>query len=189
MFLRAWSPGLVPLIVLLAGCSSGTPERKSVTFAAGDKASVDKLTYSIVDTQIFPRLGDESSPRVPQNRFYVVDLSISNGGSSGQPVPGMTLIDDAGKNYEELLDGSGVPHWLGVTRKVAANQTEQGAVIFDAPAGHYKLKLTDETDENDVYVDIPLSFAHEQLANETQGTSEAVTAAGPAVAVPEKKKP
>jgi hypothetical protein len=174
--------------LILAGCSASAPERKSVTFTAGDKASVEKLTYSVVDTQIFPHLGEEASPRVPQNRFYVVQLSVSNAGSEASPIPGMTLVDDSGKTYDELLDGTGVPHWLGVTRKVLANQTEQGSVVFDAPASHYKLKLTDETDPNDVYVDIPLSFAHEQLQNEAQGTSEAVTAAGPAVAVPEKKK-
>ncbi|MDP9170369.1 MAG: hypothetical protein M3N54_07110, partial [Acidobacteriota bacterium] len=54
-------------------------------------------------------------------------------------------------------------HWLGVLRKVGTGQTERGAVVFDAPTGHYKLKLTDETSENEVFVDIPLSFVHEQM--------------------------
>jgi hypothetical protein len=170
---------VLALVTLLAGCSSSpSASRKSVTFAAGDKATVDKLTYSVVDTQIFPRLGDESSPRVPQHRFYVFQLSVSNSGNSDLAIPAMTLLDDSGKNYEELPDGSGVPHWLGVIRKVQANQTEQGAVVFDAPAGHYKLKLTDETDANDVFVDIPLSFAHEQMQNDTQSTSEQATETG-----------
>src|SRR5450755_2237306 len=175
------------LALVFAGCSSSnSPEKKAVTYSAGDKASVDKMTYSIVDTQIFPRLGDEANPRLPQHRFYVVDISVSNAGSADLAIPAMTLIDDAGKNYEELPDGSGVPHWLGVTRRVQSNQTEQGAVVFDAPAGHYKLRLTDDTDANDVYVDIPLSFAHEQMQNEAQSTSEAVTKEGDAVAVPDK---
>jgi hypothetical protein len=184
-----YAPSLFCAALILAGCSSsGGSERKSVTFAAGDKAIVDKLTYSVVDTQIFPRLGDEQSPRVPQSRFYVVQVSVSNSGNSDMAVPGMTLIDDSGKTYQELPDGSGVQHWLGVMRRVQANQTEQGSVVFDAPAGHYKLKLTDETDANDIYVDIPLSFAHEQMQNDTQATSEAVTRAGEAAPVPEKKK-
>jgi hypothetical protein len=100
----------------------------------------------------------------------------------------LTLVDDAGKNYGELPDGSGVPHWLGIVRMVVSNQTETGAVVFDAPAGHYKLRLTDDSDASDVYVDIPLTFAHEQMQNDAQATSEAVTAAGPRVAVPTKKK-
>lgn len=188
MFLRAPSLACISVFLVLAGCSPGAPERKSITFAAGDKASVDKLTYNIIDTQILPRLGDETNPRIPQNRFYVVQVSVSNGGNSDLAVPGMSLIDDSGKPYEELLDGAGLPHWLGVTRKVQANQTEQGTVLFDAPAGHYKLRLTDDTDENDVYVDIPLSFAHEQMQNETQSTSETVAPPTPAVAAPAGKK-
>jgi hypothetical protein len=173
--------------LFLAGCSS-TPERKTVTYSTGDKASVDKLTYSVVDTQIFPHLGDPASPRNPQNRFYVVDLSVSNSGSSDAPIPGMELIDDGGKVYDELADGSGVQRWLGVVRRVQANQTEQGAIVFDAPAGHYKLKLTDDTDASDVFVDIPLSFAHEQMQNDTQSTSEAITAIGGASTPPADKK-
>jgi hypothetical protein len=161
-------------LAFLTACSGSPEERKSVTYRAGDKASVDKLTYSVVDTQIFPHLGDESNPRTPQNRFYVVQISVSNAGGSDAVIPGMTLTDDSGKVYGELTDGTGVPRWLGVSRRVAANQTEAGSVVFDAPAGHYKLRLTDETDPSDVYVDLPLSFAHEQLQNETGTTSDPV---------------
>jgi hypothetical protein len=176
------------LSLTLTACSSGTPVRNSVTFTAGDKASVEQLTYSIVDTQILPRLGDDASPRTPQHRFYLVNFSVSNAGNSDLAIPGMTLVDDSGKAYEELPDGTGVQHWLGVTRRVQSNQTEQGSVIFDAPAGHYKLKLTDDTDANDVFIDIPLSFAHEQMQNDTQSTSEAVTAVSPGGPEPRKKK-
>jgi hypothetical protein len=83
----------------------------------------------------------------------------------------MTLLDDSGKTYNELTDGTGVTRWLGVVRKVDANQTETGSVVFDAPAGHYKLRLTDETDEADVFVDLPLNFAHEQMANDASDTA------------------
>ena len=182
--MRALLPACLVVFFGLAGCS-GSPERKAVTYAAGDKAQVEKLNYSVVDTQIFPRLGDEASPRIPQNRFYIVGISVSNSGNSDQPIPGMSLVDDSGKVYDELTDGSGVPHWLGVVRRVAANQTEQGSVVFDAPTGHYKLKLTDETDPSDVFVDIPLSFAHEQLQNETVGTTD--TGAGTALPPAQKK--
>lgn len=184
--------GLAGLAALfLAGCSPSVPERKSVTFSAGDKAPVDKLTYSVVDTQILPHLGDEANPRMPQHRFYVVQLSVLNSGNTDAIIPGMTLIDDSGKTYDELADGSGVPRWLGVIRKVQPNQTEQGAILFDAPASHYKLKLTDETDPDDVFVDLPLTFAHEQMQNDAQSTSQAVGqsgAAAPGKMEPGKKK-
>jgi hypothetical protein len=78
----------------------------------------------------------------------------------------MTLVDDSGKSYPELADGNGVLHWLGVVRRISPAQTERGVVVFDAPAAHYKLKLTDEADPEDVYIDLPLSFVHEQMSNE-----------------------
>jgi len=172
--------------LLLASCSS-TPVRKSSTYPAGDKATVEKLTYSAIDTQIFPRLGEEPNARNPQNRFYVVRLSVSNSGNEDAPIPAMTLVDDSGKTWEELTDGAGVSGWLGVIRHVSPNQTETGSVVFDAPASHYKLRLTDETDPADVYVDIPLSFAHEQLSHGAEDTSEVVVP-GAAGAGATKKK-
>lgn len=175
------------LAALSAGCS-GTPERKSVTFRAGDKASVDKVTYSVVDSQILPHLGEDASPRVPKSRFYVVQLSISNAGGSEASIPGMVLIDNEGKTYGELTDGTGVQRWLGISRRVAANQTETGSIVFDAPAGNYKLRVSDETDPADVLIDLPLSFAHEQMQNDAQSTSEAVGASGAPVAPPVRKK-
>jgi len=33
--------------------------------------------------------------------------------------------------------------------------------VFDAPPAHYKLRVTDENEENPAYVDIPLSFGAE----------------------------
>ena len=176
--------------VTMAACS-GTPARKTVIFQAGDKATVDKLNYSVVDTQIFTRLGEDPNVRVPQNRFYVVQLSVFNAGTEDAAIPAMSLVDDSGKTYEELTDGNGVARWLGVIRHVSANQTETGTLVFDAPASHYKMKLTDDTDANDVYIDIPLSFAHEQMS-QSSGVPEATDAplipAAPAPPADKKKK-
>jgi hypothetical protein len=188
MSLRASLPAGAILALFLTACS-GTPERKVVTYTVGEKAAVEKLTYSVVDTQILPRLGEDSAPRNPQNRFYIVDLAVSNAANDDLPIPGMALIDDSGKVYDELADGSGVPKWLGVARRVQANQTEQGSVVFDAPAGHYKLRLTDDTDPGDVFVDIPLSFAHEQMQNETSGAQDSATQMdGSQATAPTRKK-
>jgi hypothetical protein len=59
---------------------------------------------------------------------------------------------------------------------VAPAQTERGVVLFDAPAAHYKLRLTEDSDLEDVYIDIPLSFVHEQLRNEPVLVPEAAGA-------------
>jgi hypothetical protein len=146
----------------LTGCSS-TPTRTVKAYQSGEKAEHNKLIYSIVDAQIFTRLGEEPSARSPQNRFYVVQLSVSNSGNKSAPITPMTLVDDTGKVYPELADGTNIPRWLGVVRSVDENQTETGYVVFDAPSAHYKLKLTDDTDDEDVFVDMPLNFLHEQM--------------------------
>jgi hypothetical protein len=157
---RTSLPALLGLLAV--GCSS-TPVRKATVYPAGEKATVEHLTYSVVDSQILPRLGDDANGRTPQNRFYIIQISASNSGNEDAPIPAMTLVDDSGKTYDELTDGAGIPRWLGVIRRVPPNQSETGNIVFDAPAAHYKLRLTDETDANDVYMDIPLTFAHEQM--------------------------
>lgn len=157
---------LILAALLLAGCGSSTPPRQTKMYPAGEKAVSGNLTYTVIDTQIQPRLGSDDSPRNPQNRFYLIQVAVSNGGNQDAPIPAMTLIDDSGQTYPELPDGTGVPEWLGVIRRVSPGQTEHGNVVFDAPAKHMKLKLTDDTDDADVIVDVPLSFTHEQMNNQ-----------------------
>jgi hypothetical protein len=156
---------LTPALILISGCSSTAPKVNRV-FQAGEKAQVGHLTYSIVDVQIHPTLGeDPANPRTPSNRFYTVQVSVSNGGNEDVAIPAMMLMDDAGHAYNELPDGAGVVRWLGMVRRVAPGQTEEGNVLFDAPAAHYRLKLTDETDADEIYADVPLNFVHEVMTN------------------------
>jgi hypothetical protein len=180
------------LFLLLSACSSA-PGRQTKVYQTGEKAAVDKLTYSVIDTQIHPRLGDDpNSPRIPQNRFYVIQISVSSGANADMPIPSLTLVDDAGKTYTEIPDGSGLQHWLGVVRSVSPAQTERGEILFDAPAAHYKLKLSDETDADDVFIDLPLNFVHEQMGNEPAGLDAApppdAPVSGPGAPPPAKKK-
>jgi hypothetical protein len=159
--------------LFLAGCSK-EPKHEARLYSQGEKAQVDKLSYSLVDSQIFPQLGDDSAnARMPQNRFIVVQVSVVNAGNEETSIPGMTLVDDGGQTYNELPDGTGVHQWLGVLRKVAAAQSETGMIVFDAPAKHYRLRLTDEFAPEDVSIDMPLSFIHEQMRNMAPDGSEA----------------
>lgn len=181
--MRFATPFVLVCFILLAGCS-GTATRPSKISAAGEKATVDSLTYSVVDSETLTRLGDEAAPRIPANRFVTVQIAVSNGGNGDVAIPGLTLIGDDGKSYPELADGSGLPQWLGVIRKVAPGQTERGTVLFDAPAAHYRLKLTDETNEGDVFIDIPLSFVHEQMRD----SAAPAESPAPSVLTPPKTK-
>lgn len=152
------------LALALSGCSSLTSKSKPTIYAAGDKATIGPLVYSVTDTVVTQQLGDDpNSARTAQNRFYLVKVSISNSSTEDQPVPAMSLVDDDGQNYSELADGTSVPGWLGVVRKVSPSQTEQGNVIFDAPNRHYRVRLTDPLDEKEVAIDMPLDFVRDQL--------------------------
>jgi hypothetical protein len=152
---------LFPLVLM--GCSTSLKKEAKI-YSIGEKVTIGSLTYSVVDTEIVPQLGDDpATARNPANRFYLIKVSVSNSSNADLPIPAMTLMDDSGQAYNELADGAKVPQWLGVVRKVAAAQTDQGNVVFDAPAKHYRLRLTDETDETEVAIDVPLSYVHEQM--------------------------
>ncbi|HXJ39775.1 MAG TPA: hypothetical protein VNH18_10890, partial [Bryobacteraceae bacterium] len=88
----------LPLCLLLVGCST-TGTRQSKVYQAGEKADHNKLIYSVVDVQILPRLGDEASPRIPQNRFMIVQVSVSSSNNQPSSIPAMYLVDDNGKVY------------------------------------------------------------------------------------------
>jgi hypothetical protein len=170
------------LALLTAGCSRGA-KKESQIFPAGEKVTVGPLVYSVIDNQVLTQLGDDANTaRTPQNRFHVMTISVSNSSSEDTPIPGLTLVDDAGKEYPEAADGTNVPNWLGLVRKVGGAQTEQGNILFDAPAQHYRLRLSDETDATEFSIDVPLTYVHEQM-RDVPATSQPAQP----FAVPQKK--
>jgi hypothetical protein len=176
---------LIAMALLATGCST-VAKKESVVFPAGEKVTVGPLVYSVIDNQVLTQLGDDpGTARTPQNRFYILTISVSNSSSEDTPIPGLTLVDDSGKEYPEAADGSNVPNWLGIVRNAGGAQTEQGNILFDAPAQHYRLRLTDETDSKDLSIDVPLTYVHEQLKEVPQ--TPQTTAVQPFI-IPEKKK-
>jgi hypothetical protein len=159
------APVCVFLLSLAAtGCSHLPSDKQPAIYAFGDKAPVGPLTYTVTDTETTQQLGDDPNvARTAQDRFYLVGISVSNSSADEQTIPGMALVDDQGKSYGELADGANVPNWLGVARKVGVAQIEKGYVVFDAPAKHYRLRLTDPVDEKEIAIDVPLDFVHDQL--------------------------
>jgi hypothetical protein len=153
----------IPFLALAAtGCSVFSSKNKPLVYAAGEKATIGPLVYSVTDTEVTQQLGnDPKSARSAQQRFYLVKVNVSNASTEDKPIPAMTLVDDDGQTYPELADGTGVANWLGVVRKVGPTQTEQGTVAFDAPTKHYRLRLNDPDDEKEIAIDIPITFVHE----------------------------
>jgi hypothetical protein len=120
------------------------------------------LTWNVVDSRIAPRLGDDpASARFPQERFYLVQITVSNEGATDAFIPALALVDDSGKVYNELTDGSGVRDWLGLVRNVKARDQVTGTILFDAPARHYRLRLSEQFTTPEISIDLPLNFTHE----------------------------
>ena len=157
---------LIPILaaitaaLLLSACSrsSSSPAR---TYSMGEKVTSGRIIYTVYETQWMPQLGEGPAARVPQHRFFLVRMTAVNSGSAEVIMPNVTVEDDKGNSYAELQNGDGVPQWVGYLRQVKPAESAQGNLVFDAPPAHYKLRVSDENEENPAYVDIPLSFGAE----------------------------
>ena len=142
------------------GCSSSlSPEVRS--YAMGDRIVLGRLVYSVFETRWLPQIGDGPTARVPQNRFFLIRMSVGTTAAGEILIPNKTIEDDKGNSYAELSNGEGVPQWLGFLRPVTTSGGTVGNALFDAPPAHYKLHLSDENSQETALVDIPLSFRAE----------------------------
>lgn len=89
-------------------------------------------------------------------------MSITNGGAVDSHVSTLALIDDAGQSFNEVADGSGVPDWMGIARKIKPIEFEKGTVAFDVAPKHYKLRVSDETEQIVAYIDLPLNLGADE---------------------------
>jgi len=147
-------------LLIAAGCRS-TGSQSLATFKMGEKVQLGPLVYNITEAEWRAELGADADRRVPANRFLVIRLSITNGGGSDAYVPLLSLIDKDGKEYMELSEVKGVSDWMGVLRQINPAGTEDGRIVFDVPAGPYKLRLTDggrPGEERLAAVEIPLQL-------------------------------
>jgi hypothetical protein len=146
-----------PLLLLIACKRQEAP----VTYPIGEKVLVGHLSYTVFETQWLTQLGDPSSPRIPQNRYFLVRISIANQGSAELVPPNLAIEDDKGHTYPELSNGEAVPQWTGYLRQIKPASSVQGNLVFDAPPGHYKLKVVNEEGSHAAFIDLPFSFNSE----------------------------
>jgi hypothetical protein len=152
-------PSVLTAALLLSAC--GDKAEKLRTYPLGEKVYLGHLVYTAFETQWLTQIPQDPLPRIPQSRFFLVRISAVNSGSDDLIVPGLSLEDDHGKTYEELTNGEGVPQWIGALRQVKPADSVAGNVVFDAPPGHYKMRVTDETSEKASLIDIPLTYGSE----------------------------
>jgi hypothetical protein len=148
------------LLVCLTGCTrQGGAEMR--TYPLGTRVQAGSLLYTVFDTQWFTQLGDGLDARIPEHRFFLIRLSVVNSGGKELMVPPFTLLDEDGNTHSELTNGEKIPMWTGLLRSVRQGETLQGNVAFDVPPRHYKLKISDETEQKSAWIEIPLAFGPE----------------------------
>jgi len=131
--------------ILLLAASACTREKPAMRlYAMGERAEAGPLVYNVLESAWKSQLGESAHLRVPQNRFLLLRLSVTNGSPNQISAPPTTLVSTSGTEYAELTDGEGVDDWLGVLRRLGATETVFGWVLFDAPRGDYQLRVSDD---------------------------------------------
>jgi hypothetical protein len=162
MISRSSFPILLALAVsLLPGCRNLVATRAE--YQMGDKVPAGPLTYNVVEKVWRSQLGENFQMRMPENRFLLITLATTNGGSGEVSVPLLQLEAPDGKIYKEVESGEGVDNWYGLVRTLAAGQTQQGRILFDVPLSSYRLRLSDGDSATGryTYVQIPLQIDDE----------------------------
>ncbi len=139
------------------GCENHGPAR--LEYQMGERVTNGPLTYNVIESRSVSQLGDLLKLRVPQQRFLLISISITNGGGHDVSVPLLSVEGQNRQLYPESENGEGVSNWLGLLRTIPPAQTSQGQVLFDVPLGSYRLRLPDGGEpglEKYVWVQIPL---------------------------------
>ncbi len=152
---------LIPLaaVLTLSGCGGKNNVSTRIDYEMGEKVSVGPLTYNVIESSWRSQLGNEFKMRLPQQRFLVITLSVTNGGGREVAVPMLTLENSNGQSFLESDNGEGIDNWFGILRNLPPAQTQQGRIVFDVPLTSYKLRLSDggpAGSEKYSWVQIPL---------------------------------
>jgi hypothetical protein len=136
---------LIPITAAVLGISACGARQNSIRidYQMGERVTVGPLTYNVVESSWRSQLGNEFKLRMPQQRFLMITVSVTNGGGHEVAIPLLMLENANGQSYLESDNGEGVDNWFGILRSLAPAQTQQGRVLFDVPLTSYKLRLSD----------------------------------------------
>ena len=98
------------VICAAAGCLVGchNPDAARVDYNMGEKVPIGPLTYTVVDSSWKTQLGDILKLRQPEQRFLLLQISVTNGGGSEHSVPFLQIENYNGQTYMESQNGDGV---------------------------------------------------------------------------------
>src|SRR5262245_61956880 len=128
---RFLSVSLPALALSGYSCSQGSKGKNAMTYRMGEKASVGKLVYNVTEAQWKTSLGESGTPRVPEHRFLLLTLTITNSGPETVGVPLLSVYSPSGKPTREVENGDHIPSWLGLLRMIKPVETVQGTIVFD----------------------------------------------------------
>lgn len=155
--LRFLLPACATALMYLSACAHQAPAR--IDYDMGERVVLGPLTYNVVETTWRSQLGDDLRPRMPERRFLLISISVTNGGGREVSVPMLRLENANGEAFPESENGEGVDNWMGILRSLGPAQTQQGRLVFDVPLASYKLRVTDggaPGSEKYAWVAIPL---------------------------------
>jgi hypothetical protein len=130
----------------------------------GERVTVGSLTYNVIESGWRSQLGTDFKSRIPEQRYLMITVSVTNGGGKEISVPLLSLENTDGKAFLESDNGDAVDNWFGVLRTLNPAQTQQGRLLFDVPLSSYKLRVADGGDtgsEKYAWVEIPLRMDSE----------------------------
>jgi hypothetical protein len=158
---------LVPVVFtayfLMTNCATRQNSSR-IDYQMGERVTIGPLTYNVIETSWRSQLGNQFKVRIPEQRFLMITISVTNGGSKEISVPLLSLENGNGQSYPERENGDEVPNWFGVLRTLNPAQTQQGRIVFDVPLSSYRLRVTDGGEagsEKYVWVEIPLRMDSE----------------------------
>ena len=130
-------------------------------YRMGELASVGPVIYNVLETDWRTEIGQSLEQKIPEHKFLLIQLTITNSGNQDVAIPLLSLEDQQDNSYLEVSEVEGVANWLGLLRILDPASTMQGTIVFDVPTGDYNLRVTDggELDnERTALVEIPLSL-------------------------------
>lgn len=134
----------------------------------GEPVAAGPLKYNVIESVWRSQLGNEFKMRIPDQRFLLITVTVTNGGGHDISVPLLQLEGSDGTMYTESDNGENVDQWFGLLRTLNPAQTQQGRLLFDVPLGSYRLKVTDGGDpgnEKSAWVAIPLRMDPETISS------------------------
>lgn len=144
---------------LMTGCSFVQPSQP--VRQMGELTTVGPVNYTVLESEWRTQLGESFEATIPEHKFLLIRLSVSNAGNQQISVPLLRLIDADEQPHLEYTDVQGVPDWLGLLRVLPPASNLQGTIVFDVPAGDYNLEVTDGGDlsnERTALIMIPLTI-------------------------------